>query len=378
MDESLRQRMLRAAKGRGGSRRVGVLDISKFEEVNFYKPHAGKDPNIIDIIPFIITEPWYPSLRTFEKKAVGLKPGEKDYKLEIPIHRDVGEANERVVCQKLAFGKRCPMCEDRSAEMSKDESARDKYLIESLNISWRCFYNIYDYDDPDKGIQIWESSYHLFEKYVLEEAEIGAEEVVAFADLDEGKTIEWMGKKKTLGKNSFIEGVVFNFADRDPYPQSVLEEVYPLDQMVIIPDYEEVYRMHLGIEAEEGEIEQPKEEAPATGPAIAGRRRRSTPVPEQESSDDIPPEVTEEKIDPPTDECPFGYEFGTDCNNKIECGSDCPDETFRECDELNARLKRVDEKPAAKRTLKRRTQEPTPDSKTEGATGSDRRRRRSA
>jgi hypothetical protein len=123
--EALRKRTKRGVNERGqkGLGRKSVLDYSKAgdRKIVKYEVKSGKEDNYIDILPFEITQEWYKKLRSVSGTPIGLDIGFTDYKLEIPIHRNVGEDNEVFLCLKKAFGKKCPLCEEMYAEWDKDE-----------------------------------------------------------------------------------------------------------------------------------------------------------------------------------------------------------------------------------------------------------------
>ena len=105
------------------------------------------------------------------------------------------------------------------------------------------------------------------------------------------------GKGKKFGDNPFIEIVDVEFEEREPYDEEeVFEMVYPLDKMLIIPDYKTVQQAHLELEEGEEPDDEDDEEEP--------------------DDDDMPFDEDEEPEDL---ECPEGGDFGTDFNDLDEC-----------------------------------------------------------
>jgi hypothetical protein len=340
-EKKLRERIARGQRdvGKRGLGRASVLDLTAYSP-SFYKAVGGKNKNLFDIIPFKVSQPWYPKLRTHAGNVVGLQIGDLDYKLEVPVHRSVGENNGAFLCLREAFGKPCIICEERFKEFEKGKGDRDDALIKSLNASWRCFYNIYDYNDEKEEIKIFEVSYKMFEEQLLAETEPEDERVepIAFSSLAHGMTIEWKGKEKSLGKSTFIEAVSFEFRERDPYSEEVVEEVYPLDKMLIIPTYEIVQAAYFGIVEGEEEEEPVREKK-----AISGRRLPGRATKQEEE------EVEEES------ECPAGMEFGKDFNESSDC-MECEEDTMRRCmeaSETEAGYERNMKKPEKLRRFRR-------------------------
>jgi len=362
--EALRKRTKRGVNERGqrGLGKKSVLDFSKAgdRKIAKYEIKSGKESNYIDILPFEITQDWYKNLRSVSGTAIGLEVGFTDYKLEIPVHYGVGENNDVFLCNRLAFGKKCPLCEEMYAEWDKDDEEQDTKKIQALKPRWRCFYNIFDYDTPDTSIMLWEDvSYYLFEEMLQEAMETEDEGLVTFSDLEEGSSIEFKGREKKLGKNSFVEAHSISFQPRDKYKDNILDKTFPLDKMLVIPTYEEVAKAHLGMDDNDTEEEAAKthsEEVKTEGKTTGRTRKRFDEKEEME---------THGKIDDvPWDTCPVGKEFGVDCDpNDSDC-ENCEEDIFQACaakqDELKKETKETEAKEVTeakeKDTKKEKTQ----------------------
>jgi hypothetical protein len=336
--EALRKRTKKGVNERGqkGLGRKSVLDYSKAgdRKIVKYDIKSGKETNYIDILPFEITQDWYKDLRSISGTTIGLEVGFTDYKLEIPVHRNVGENNDVFLCLKLAFGKKCPICDEMYEEWDKDDDDQDAKKIQDLKPSWRCFYNVYDYDGGGEPIQLWSDfSYYLFEEALQEAMETEEDGVVTFSDLEMGSSIEFKGREKKIGKNKFIETHSISFKKRDEYPESILKQTLPLDAMLIIPTYEQVAKAHLGIndDPEEASPEQ-KEESPFLKKTRTRKRF-------DENKDKSEPEKSEEEEALPWNECPHGKEFGVDCNTIPEC-EECNEDLFHACATAQDELKK--------------------------------------
>lgn len=336
------------------------------EKVPMYKVKSGRDLNCLDILPFEISEEWYEKLKGFSGNPTGLTSGQIDYKLEVPVHYGIGPGNEVFLCLREAFGEHCDICEAMFDELNKDEP--NKKISDALRPKWRTFYNVYDYDDPDAGIQIWDFSYHMFEKPMLEDIELDDSNLIFFWDLEDGSTIEFKGKEKKLGKNPFVECQSFDFLKRDPYDDNILDETYPLDCMLNIPTQEEVTKAFLQMENESnsaksrsrggrtrpgssrgrGSDEESDDEESGRGRGRSesrgrgetnsrgrgrgrneeddsGRdnsRSRSRDRGRGREEEDIPRSVE--------NPCPYEYDFGHECNTHPECDK-CDDDIFQSC-----------------------------------------------
>ena len=320
--EALKNRTRTAVKNRDKKGLKTILNTSEYENLEMFKPRKGRDRNLVDILPFEVSEKWYPSLLSFNGDPIEIQPGELDYKLEVPIHTNIGANNRAIICLREAFGGECAICDRMFEEYNRDNP--DKEITEALRPRWRCFYNVYDYNDTDKGIMIWDMSYHLFEKYLLEEASISDDEVVIFTSLEDGKSIEFKGVEKKIDKIAFIEAQSIEFKDRDPYNEEDLN-TYPLDKMIYIPTPEEVKELFEMKEAGGSEEEEKATEDDTPSPTRTIQRGKKTEEKGAES-----PKPRERKRKKETNKCPGGGTFGADCNTLPECQT-CPDEVFEAC-----------------------------------------------
>ena len=327
--QKLKNRTRRGVDERGqkGLSKKTALDYGKANgKVIPYDMAAEKGKTrLVDIIPFVVTQSWYKDLRTKSGSPTELEIGDWDYKLEIPVHKNVGPDNKTFLCLQQAFGRRCPLCEELYAEWDKDEGDQDSKKIEALKSSWRCHYNAYDYDGESGEIELWDDqSYFLFEDILIEAMEADDEGLVTFWDLEDGRSIEYKTREKKIGKYPFHEAHSIAFHTRDPYGEDILEKVHPLDAMLIIPTEKDVLDAHLGSEGDEPQQSEATTETPAQG----RRTRRiggetQTPVtPEALAS--VPPAAV--------CVCPEGGIFGTDCN-KLKACDVCDEKIYAACQE---------------------------------------------
>lgn len=288
-------------KGKSGGKGKSILDFSKYEgKVEFFKPKEGN--NAIDIIPYIVQTKHHP------KKV---KPGYESYLLDIYEHFDVGPAKKGFVCLNRTYGKACPICEEYAQLVS--DGAKES-ITDPLKAKRRVLYNVIDLSNDSDKILLFESSYYLFEKELLEEIKMSDDEFITFADIEDGKSITFRAVQEQLNNVKFFKYKRFDFEDRDPYPESILEEAYSLDEMLIVPTYDEVKEAFYGIDEDDEEVEQEIEEEP---PTQKRRKRKSIQEKEEESQS-----------------CPANHVFGND-NDAFE---DCD-----ECDIWEKCLKKYEE-----------------------------------
>ncbi len=351
--EAMRNRQKKEVDNREkGGASFGILDYSKAESDDRIEKYKAvyKKTSHIDIIPFEITQDWYKKLKSRVGETLGIEVGDLDYKLEVPVHKNIGPENKMILCLRLAFGKQCYCCEQR--DESEDEKEK-----EALKISWRSIYNVIDLDEEDKGVQIFEASQYLFEKELLEQAEVSSEEgIIIFSDLEEGMTITFRAAEKIFKKSKYPEYKNFGFEERDePYNEDILDGTYPLDKMLIIPDYAEQRMIFEGID-EDDETEEPKERK-------SKKTRKSKPDHDEDDSDNsneddetekpksrrrkkAEPEPVEEEDDIPVGgnpEC-FGLEY-----EKLDACENCEEDTWDSCGEEKERLEKESKSKGSKR-----------------------------
>lgn len=321
-----REERLRAAQERtqtniehkdtGGFQGKQVLDYSKiggWKRELFYKPKVGM--NHIDIIPYIVSTDKHPGK---------VRPGYPDYVLDVWVHRFVGASKSTFLCLQQMYGKPCPICEERERMKNDPTLPEDEY--KKLFPKRRGIYNIINVDLPEREqkVLLFEEVFPWFEASMLEVVKYKNE--FTFWDIEEGKTIEFMltEKKTPMGvSNTYGQ---FNFLPRQPYMESAYDAAYKLDDLLVIPSYEEVRAAFLSLDESE---EQAK---PAVQEQGDGVLRRSVPVevPVSESvteprtpfgKDQIPYDIPEERSARRRERatatstenlCPYGHKFGVD------------------------------------------------------------------
>lgn len=320
---SLRKRIADNQKNTG-TNTSSLLDLSDVDEVNFFKPVAGK--NKIDILPYVVGSNHHPQ---------GAKKGDVDYILDIYIHKRVGIAKTSVLCLNRTLNKPCPICEEQERLI---EEGQEK-LAENLKATRRGIYNVVDLNDEDKGIQIFNSTHYFFEKEMLEKLKTLEDEQgegsIIFADPEDGRTIVFRATEETYLKSKYLKFKDFEFAKRkEQYEESIMEETFSLDAMLTIPTYDEVKQLLYGVSDEDGEDEDSDvEEGKETPTKKRSLRKRKVSTEDVEAEEEEEPEPEEEEVveEKPTrkpspkkakkssGDCPHGHEFAKDCDDHEDC-----------------------------------------------------------
>lgn len=277
---------------KGGARRRPLFDFSSVDrDVKWFEPKKDEQ-YVLDIIPYVV------GTKHPDQK---IKPGELDYKLEFGVHRNVGPSRDMCICRLVTWGKRCPICEDRAEIYAK--AGNDKAILAQAKVlkpSIRTLFNLLVVGGESEDMLLWEVSFELFEKELLDHlnrVQKTKGEMNIF-DYEEGMSTRfWTVEDSFDGGSAFLRYKSFDFLPREPYEDSICKEALQLDMLLIEPSYDEVQRLHLGLDDEDtgdkGEIQQQTRQEPAGESSGSGRRR--TPRPSQHSSPEGP-QLSDEQL----------------------------------------------------------------------------------
>jgi hypothetical protein len=290
--------------------------------------------NKYDIIPFVVTQEWYArTRRAYQKKQIGLGIGDVDYKIEYPVHF-LGD-NGRHICLQEWFGEPCSTCEERERLIeNKEYEDPEGKKADDLKPKWRTLYNIVNLDG-DGDVELFDISYHKFEKLIRKELRGNEDGLEFFWDLDkeDGKTIYWRGSQGKWENNTFIEPDRISFMPRDDdYSQDILEAVYPLDKLFYIPTYEEIARIindvpDMSNDNSSNDSYQDKKKNKFQKKTIESSQR-----PVGRSRFAKSKEKKEEKQN--NEVCEHGHVIGVDFDQHIECAN-CDPAVYDVCQEKN-------------------------------------------
>jgi len=219
------------------------------------------------------------------------------------IHRGVGANNDSYVCPAKTKGKACPICESR-AKLASDPSTDDE-LLKALLPKERQLWNVYDHDDADKGVQVWDVSFHLFGKQLDARIKNADEDddYEYFSDPEEGSTLKVGFSEESFNSQKFFSTESIDFKPRKgPVPAAIVEAACVLDDLLITESYEKLKAIYYQLEEVPDEDDNEREGTPQSQPTKTKTR---------------PPKKTSK---PPT-----ASDYG------IEKGSDVSHEEFGAC-----------------------------------------------
>ena len=229
-------------------------------------------------------------------------------------HRGIGVDENSYVCPKKTTGAPCPICEAR-AKLAKDPDA-DEDALKDLAPKERQLFNVIDLDDRDRGVQVFDVSYHLFGKRLDKEVKSEPDEYEFFADLREGLSLKLGVEEGTFGGGGYYEVATIGFkARKEQYGDDVLDQVYDLDAMLKVLPYDKLKAIFLQIEDKPADdsgdgdappARQQRQRPPADDagddapPPRQQQQRRQAPA--QQDADDAPPPRQQRQAPPPADD----------------------------------------------------------------------------
>jgi hypothetical protein len=342
----------------------------------------------LDVIPYEVNDTKHPDRKEGTERAA---KGTLWWKRPFQVHKSIGADNATVVCPH-SFGKRCPICDWINTQLKTGTKQWDD--VKEIASKDRALYAVIPIgsEDHDEIVHIWDMADHLFLATLKDELK-SRPEMGIFPDISEGRTLKIKFRWKSFGKKSkgsWPEASDIDFMKREPYDDSILDEVPNLDSLLVVLSSEELEMMFLELdeedradvetkthsddvdesprrrrvaEEEKTEAEEPpirrrkvsdeKEESPVsrrnteseerpttrrrdmTEDAPVRRTSRSAVAVEAEekpvtrASRNVAKEDKDEK-----EKCPYGHVFGVDIDKFKDCGScnlwdDCNDAEMR-------------------------------------------------
>jgi len=226
---------LKKGQERSSGRQKNIF--SEGQDIATWRPKDGS--HIIDIIPYYAGK--YDSI-------VG--EGDPTYSYEYWVHKNVGPNDSWYLCNTEMFNKPCPICEHRQ---KLREDGADEEVWKKLFPKRRNLYNVmcFDRGEEDKGVRVWDASFHYFEKHVMALSKKPgrggkADKSIDFADPYEGKSINFT-IEPAKGKDDFPKFLGHAFDDRDyEIDDDILDDAVILDEITHRPTYDEVSLAYWG------------------------------------------------------------------------------------------------------------------------------------
>jgi hypothetical protein len=266
----------------------------------------------IDIIPFEAGKgnPFYAE-------------GTYQYERTFYTHRGVGlEENKHYICSQALHGKaktplpdkkkdkhrgQCPIC-DFIAKESRNPRANQEFL-KNLKLKERQLFNVFDHDNPEAGVQVWEISSFLFgqlldERTKPENLDDDEQWILDFADPDEGATLKLTVKEDSMeGGRKFFKVASIDFkARREPLSDELLEAAVCLDDLVKETPYEKLeaifLQSNIGDDDDDDEDDEDEDDdKPKKGKSSKPAKGKSSKRPAKDEDEDEDDDEDEDEDD---------------------------------------------------------------------------------
>lgn len=262
----------RRAKHTAGGRTA----IAVPEGLSFWKPKKTGS-HTVDVVPFRVTEnrnKYAEKLRYSSK--VGVLYPERTYW----VHYGIGINEDSYTCSAQTFGKPCPICEKR-AILSQSPNQDDLKLANKLKPKERQLFLIFDHDNQDTGLQLWEVSYHCFfrmlEMYIDGAPANLRERYSQYFNPTGGFTLRLTCKEEPSGpgQKDHVKYYTHSLYERtQPLPQSAFPHNYDLDAIPRQIRYEDLKNILDG-RTDDDSDDAPDESQQAPAPRQTERTQRN-------------------------------------------------------------------------------------------------------
>ncbi len=233
-----------------GSRGALILPAG----LSMWKPKKS-GTHVIDIVPFVTTanrDRWTEKMRFSSKQGVYFP--HRIYR----VHYQIGVSNDTVACVARNFGKPCPICQAAN-KLRESASAENEKKANDLNPKERSLFLIYDHDETDKGVQLWEVAWFNFGRHIADHIDGAPREekplLKVYYHPTKGYTIRINCKETPAGKGKpYTDYQVHSMTPRStPVPDELFDHGYDLDAMVQEQTYDRIKAIYTGEEEEEPE-----------------------------------------------------------------------------------------------------------------------------
>jgi len=234
MGEKLNKRIETGRKQSKGNRKSIIKPEEEVQNLI-----VGDGDHLVDLIPY-----------TAGKHDPLVPEGDPTYTYEYKAHVNVGPNNLIFLCPTEMFNEPCPICEKRQRLREKGAS-KDVYKV--LFPKKRNLYNVicYDKGEEKKGVQVWDVSWHYFEKFILAISKKKGRhgkpgKKINFAHPDKGKSISFE-VEPAKGEDDYPKYLGHSFDDRDyKISDEILDDAKILDMIVHRPTYDEILEADKG------------------------------------------------------------------------------------------------------------------------------------
>jgi hypothetical protein len=219
-----------------------------------WKPkRADGVSHTVDFLPFKVTDTHLKYVPNLRQSAPGKWYCERTYF----GHRGIGVNQDKYICPTKTFGKRCPICESQQ-ELKKSPHKEDEERAKLLRCSERQLWLVWDNDDRDAGVQLWDEANFNFganiASYIKSSPENIRSEYRAFWSPWDGFTVRLSCREKPIGKFNNYEYHIHSFYKRSkPLPEEIVRHGFDLDAIVVALEYKALKSVFEGMPEEDSD-----------------------------------------------------------------------------------------------------------------------------
>ncbi|KKN88293.1 hypothetical protein LCGC14_0248550 [marine sediment metagenome] len=222
--------------------------------------------------------------------------GEKYFERTFYTHR-IGAESKPYICPLKTFKRPCPVCVERG-KLAQDPD-NSKELISALLPKERQLWNVFDRENPEEGVQIWDYSYHLFGKQLdakLDHAD-EEDEYDYFADPEDGFTLKVGFSKKSGGGYNWNEATDIEFKNRkEPLSKEIIDAAHDLDSLLVVESYDILKKVFFEMgdddDGDGDEEEDEKEKPPKEKKRRSKKEKKKETMTAEEAGLEVGDEVT--------------------------------------------------------------------------------------
>jgi len=267
---------------RTGARRRAEQHATGFENtvltvpegIGFWSPKVGTYK--IDIVPFKAGQgnPW-------------AEPGDDYYERTYYSYRRIGAEEKNYVAPGKTFGHPDPIAEwvAKAANREDVDAPKERQL-----------FLVWDHTEPEKGVKIWDISFHLFGKLLdfrINESDDNDNWDQFDDPTEHGFTLKLMIKQETAGGYNFNDTKAIDFIQRNnALPDNIKNHGICLDDLLVEIPYDKLKAIFMGsVDSEPdpsntGEDDNdPQKEKPEPQAEVAGPEDKKEPDDDPTASD---------------------------------------------------------------------------------------------
>lgn len=175
----------------------------------------------------------------------GADEGNLTYEMTYYVHKDVGPFKKTLTCMQRTFGKKCYGCQQEAKARAQGAS---KEAVSAIRAKARQLFVMRNREEDKKKFRLYEAAYkggpgaQGFGEMIESELDMASDNdpVQTFYALEDGQTLLIRTKEDKYNGRTFYKPTKIKFTDRkEDYPDSILEDMPVLDELVIPIGYEE-------------------------------------------------------------------------------------------------------------------------------------------